>query len=579
MLKSSMLAFGLLCALLVTGALAQSRPLTPAEEAILKPIVDALNGPSPGSNPFGTIETPGGGPFTGTAPVFRLVAEDRLAFADPFGDQRPFEGADLGEQLISLLPPTNDYFVNSSLMGIVAVEVSAPVSNCGATEYRELALFMTQPGLPTVGPNPNVPNDPGVGSTEAVALICIHGATRQFFGLADGVSLVEYGVPYPTFEIEAEGRHFVVFVVANPTIPGQVVTSFASNTSDPAQFGFQRGALVGFGDVLPFPPGGLLTEDELTRITGALGMAGAGAVESPTAPGTAVPADTATPTGENAQSGGTEDASPTPAPGGAGGSATTDTPAPDGNGGSNGGLVAAVVAILAAGAGGTVVAWWIKRRKAKAIAGTGLASGAPPPAAAEAVRHRPLRSAVLDSDSLYLCSRHASPSIIDAGELWARSYSRDRWPVPVLFGEDPVHVIPVSPPFEAATDLKATWRPIVVMDLGEGEFAADTSSEIPPGPPNLPTQNMPALVENVRELLRDHPLEYDGKSTSDGALGYFLAPNAAFLGRIDDPTWFLRMVRDQAEKFGDASRMTKATEPGDVERVLPFDFADDAANL
>lgn len=218
------------------------------EAAVLQSLEGLLDIGAGSASPFGEVESPFGPDFTGDVGAFLVVGESRLAINTALGDARPFASDEYAGWAHAILPDSNDFFVNSPYLVINTAEVTVPVSSCGPTEYRELALFITRAGQPTIGENPNVPNDPGTGATEAISLICTGGLVSTFFGLPiEGVPQ-QYATPYPIIEFDLGERHFVSFMTLDPFATAEVVGSFSTDINDQQQFGFLRGGTAGYDD-------------------------------------------------------------------------------------------------------------------------------------------------------------------------------------------------------------------------------------------------------------------------------------------------------------------------------------------
>lgn len=230
----------------------------------------------------------------GVTGVVRVGAESAL------GSQRPFTEPHFADNFTSHLPATNDYFVNSPYTVAITVEVTVPVSGCGSNEYREAALFLTRPGLPTIGENPDVPNDPGVGATEAVALVCTGGVSSTVYLIPEAGVPKPYAPPYPIVETTLGNRHFVTFIIADPFAAARVVGSFATDISDQSQVGFVVGDLEQ-EDVIVAAEDLVLTSDDIVLFS-QLVQTGADPV-APAEPGDAADEDPAAPDTGNDSSG------------------------------------------------------------------------------------------------------------------------------------------------------------------------------------------------------------------------------------------------------------------------------------
>lgn len=231
---------------------------------------------------------------------FRLTGITRVGAESALGSQRPFSEPHFADNFTAHLPATNDYFVNSPYTVAITVEVTVPVSACGSNEYRETALFLTRPGLPTIGENPDVPNDPGVGATEAIALVCTAGASSTAYLIPEAGVPQPYAPPYPIIETTLGSRHFVTFIIADPFAAARVVGSFAADVTDQSQFGFVVGDLEQ-DDTLVADEDLVFTADDVVLFSG-LVQSGVDPV-APAEPGDEADEDPAAPESGDASSG------------------------------------------------------------------------------------------------------------------------------------------------------------------------------------------------------------------------------------------------------------------------------------
>ncbi len=244
----------------------EDEELESVEELILVSLSEYLRPGSEVTVAGDVVESPFTDVWEGSHSEFRLQAVIQLATELAVGDQTPFADAHFEGFSTSYRPPNNDYLRNSPYTVVTTIEVTAPVSGCGLDEYREVALFIARSGLATVGENPAVPNDPGVGATEAVSLICHSGEVSTFHGLAADDRLVQYQTPYEIVETQLGGRHWVSFVTGDPFVDSWVVGSFATDVTAQEQFGFSRVDLPELGSFLTSGGGPLLTESALVDL-------------------------------------------------------------------------------------------------------------------------------------------------------------------------------------------------------------------------------------------------------------------------------------------------------------------------
>lgn len=338
------------------------------EQIVLQATLDLIRGDG---QPIRTdIESPFDDVFAGSAGVFAAINESSAAAGQGLGDQLPFADANVWSFVTNHLPTSNDYFVNSPYTVANVIEVTEPVSSCGATEYREVAVFLTRNGMATIGENPNVPNDPGVGASESVSLICTAGLTSTLFILPQGDTVTQFATPYPIFEFELSDRHFVAFITLDPFATYQVVSSFATDTTQQAQFGFVRGDSKTYPAPTDATDGSVLDDDDLSVILTTIAATEATGTppEAETDPDqTEVPTEDSDTASADAENPDTETPANDAPAGETANQAATQQPTETTSEGGSSAVPAAVAAVVAAAVAGAGVAVTRKRKTSNVV--------------------------------------------------------------------------------------------------------------------------------------------------------------------------------------------------------------------